>query len=725
MYNCTCPNCFCTIELATAKLGETIKCECKTKFRVKALPSESTKPRTPVPLALVVGASATLGLVIAGLFYWFTAPQAATARTFAWVKSAQVFLADPAPKPRKETREKEPNTVESLLKRLQATDNEDRIKAIQTIGLLRPKATKAVSELLDILRDPKEDPKIREATYAALMEIGQPEGEHLDLLVESIKDSTCVEGRRYAASMLGYFGEKAKETKELLVKALTDADKLVRLAMLDSIKRIGKDFAQDLYQDVFQVLKKDADEQVRLGAMNTILNLERPTDSNPDDLKSVLTTPGENKQVRMYAIYELIKIGKKYQDVIVDTFKTEKNAEVLAYSLDKIHESFTIAKDQPVTAELCQNLMICLESEHRIIRHKAAALISGVGRVRMLKAEFLPCVLAALGSSDEKIWEPISRHLIGRWSAFPPLDDKDLPKEPTTRDILMLNKECLPALQKALGSEDLTTRRFATYALGSLEVDGCPAAVQLYYAFSKEKNYDLQFEMILTFGLLGAGVMDQLGDLSGRLKTDLKKIADGEGDSRRTPRQVEVIRKLAAIALLQIAPTSEESKSTNDVIRDLLMLKGVPPEFLQREKLVLVNPFSPMWGSSWRLKSDNPAKGRQAAGPSHVDHALFELTKRGLVNAKSDCIPDLVSWFKSTYTGNRDDSEQKRSERAIARTTVYQIIAKIGKDIDPRHHTAIRSLFGITAGFVKKNQEVPSVIDAAKHALEVLPKKTS
>ncbi len=125
------------------------------------------------------------------------------------------------------------STLDELTGYLKKDDIDNREHAAQALGLLGPRAAKAVDPLRKCLND--ELPYVRILSAEALSKIGIPA---IPAFIEALNNANS-EVRAIAASALGTYGQKAEEAIPSLVKTLSDVDSSVRQKAAHSLEQFG------------------------------------------------------------------------------------------------------------------------------------------------------------------------------------------------------------------------------------------------------------------------------------------------------------------------------------------------------------------------------------------------------------------------------------------------------------------------------------------------------
>lgn len=128
-----------------------------------------------------------------------------------------------------------------LLKKLRDRSWVIRVRALNYLGRLGPRAERALPEVAKRLGDSDRD--VRAAAQAALKRIQAPAPKvtpalRLPDLIKTLADGDA-QARAQAAEKFGLLGDKAKSAVPVLIRALADDDKTVRVKLQESLEEIG------------------------------------------------------------------------------------------------------------------------------------------------------------------------------------------------------------------------------------------------------------------------------------------------------------------------------------------------------------------------------------------------------------------------------------------------------------------------------------------------------
>lgn len=121
--------------------------------------------------------------------------------------------------------------IETLKAKLVSTDEEDRNEAIDELGDM---GSQAVSALTPLLSD--SDAAVRRRVISALAKVG---ADALDPLSRTVSDDKDPEVRLHATLALGALWNKPQQVMPVLVKALDDPSKWVRVAAAEVLTVVG------------------------------------------------------------------------------------------------------------------------------------------------------------------------------------------------------------------------------------------------------------------------------------------------------------------------------------------------------------------------------------------------------------------------------------------------------------------------------------------------------
>ncbi|TNE52379.1 MAG: hypothetical protein EP343_01045 [Deltaproteobacteria bacterium] len=158
--------------------------------------------------------------------------------------------------------------VAMLMQSLNSPQDSARRDAIQTLGALKTRASKALTALSEVLLL-DQDPRIRADAAEAIGQIGQQLDVSIPSLVMALQDTHALV-KMTAVEALGQFGSQAKPAVPALVQALHDPNNEIRSAAADTLGEIGERAAvpglkRALQDDNNEVREAAADALAQIG----------------------------------------------------------------------------------------------------------------------------------------------------------------------------------------------------------------------------------------------------------------------------------------------------------------------------------------------------------------------------------------------------------------------------------------------------------------------------
>jgi HEAT repeat protein len=156
-------------------------------------------------------------------------------------------------------------------------DELTRVPVAQALGRIgAPEAVAAVPVLKDVLADTRAPKDVRRAAAESLGRLGKESPEVAQLLGAVLTGTDVpVEVRRAVAAALDQLGDDAKPALPALKKALTDDDKFVRCLAMHTLGLLGKELGGETKDVVTRLLRAldDSVLEVRVAALETFGNL--------------------------------------------------------------------------------------------------------------------------------------------------------------------------------------------------------------------------------------------------------------------------------------------------------------------------------------------------------------------------------------------------------------------------------------------------------------------
>ncbi len=199
--------------------------------------------------------------------------------------------------------------VPLLIAALKDDDNDVRTAAVDSLGRMHEFAGDALSPLLDLVKDKKNDPVARAEAIHSVGRFGtSAAGEAVPILKVIVADESAPDNvRRSAAGTLGVMKTEAGSAAAALGKALEAKALEVRRAAVSALGEIGEE-ARDALPGLKKVSKTDDDKFVRSEAMRVMGGLTRDAAEVLPFLVAGLSDPVA--EVKVAAAQALGNLGK-------------------------------------------------------------------------------------------------------------------------------------------------------------------------------------------------------------------------------------------------------------------------------------------------------------------------------------------------------------------------------------------------------------------------------
>jgi HEAT repeat protein len=238
----------------------------------------------------------------------------AKVRRVAAINLSRVGFSEDPDKREKEMKDKDliagyKAAVPLLIAALKDTDNSVRAAAVDSLGRLHEFAKDALSALLDIVKDKKNESIARAEAIHSVSRFGTSAAqEAVPILKDIVGDESAPDNvRRSAASALGSMKTEAGSAAAALGKALEAKPLEVRRAAVSALGEIGPE-AREALPGLKKVSKTDDDKFVRSEAMRVMGGLTRDAAEVLQFLVAGLSDPVA--EVKVAAAQALGNLGK-------------------------------------------------------------------------------------------------------------------------------------------------------------------------------------------------------------------------------------------------------------------------------------------------------------------------------------------------------------------------------------------------------------------------------
>jgi predicted Zn finger-like uncharacterized protein len=406
--------------------------------------------------------------------------------------------------------------VTALRDRLKHADPRERFQAAFGIGEIARDLTRAVPDLMALLRDPDRSvrgaaadnlatfgpqarlayPALAEATRAdpdetvrlkardAARKIGAPTEADVGLLLEALTDRKSAKQLRAAAAQaIGQVGGEARAAVRQLEEALKDPEPSVRVSAAEALWALKAKPADELLETFIAGLK-DFDPYVRYLAARGLTAMRREARDAAPALEVALSD--EDATVRWRAAGALWGIGppaKAQVPRLITTMKEDKDARTrltAAYAVweisrqkDGVPVLSAALKHQELTIR--QTAVLFLKQMCNDAKNERLPFADKPGKIAL--ADAVPALIAALEDKDAEVRgsAAVTLGIIGpdARAAVPGLTQALKTGDPEFKaeaafalgHIGPAAKAAAPALADALKDRDATVRRFAAEAL--------------------------------------------------------------------------------------------------------------------------------------------------------------------------------------------------------------------------------------------------------------------
>ncbi len=466
----------------------------------------------------------------------------------------------------------------ALVKALGSTEETARLKAVDGLGSLGPKAAGAVKALAERLSD--HSPRVQAHAARALGEIGKPALGAVEALVRLIGDPDAMV-RREAVRTLDDLDPEPKVVLPLLVKLLRDPDHSVRLLAMQVLQEIGEEAVEPLVRALgdektacwacLVIGEIGPKAKAAVPALTKLLDHAAP-DVHQEAILSLAaigaaSAPAAGRLVgalddpllRDAATYALVHIGKVSADAEA---KIRANAKadnamtkvVSTWALAKLHP-----KDKTLQKEAAEVLVEGLTSDREPVRSAAARAISDI---RPGPKVMVPLLEKALENAKPEVVQHALDALAGVGAAAVPRLVEALKYEKARSRVAYILGQIGPqaeaavtALAGLLNDADPETRREAAIALAKIG----PAAKQAVPALIEAMEARREHGPIYALG--------GIGPAAAAAKPALIKIMAGKDETPAVfsawalasidPGDAEVAKK--SVPLLRIALADSEA----------------------------------------------------------------------------------------------------------------------------------------------------------------------
>jgi HEAT repeat protein len=326
-----------------------------------------------------------------------------------------------------------------------------------------------------------------------------------------------------AASSLSSLGKHARSAVPALIRALKDSNAAVRRAAAEALGRIGRPEAREAIAPLVETLQ-DSDAKVREEAAGA-LGFLRAHQAVPA-LVALFKDP--SRAIRSKAAFALNLIGADAEKAVPELCKLLKD--------DDAHTRWCAAEALRSIghADAAPALQEALQDAATSVRLASARALWRVAR----KPEAVPVLMAELGYGGDLAGLDLARARIVRDQAIYGLADIGPPARaavpalmaalPSDHDSIgyalsNIGPDAVPALIKALASDDPRSRWFAAEALVRFDEEG-RAAVPALLKLLKDKDPFVRSAATRALGQVGADVPELVAPLTAALKDEEPRV---------------------------------------------------------------------------------------------------------------------------------------------------------------------------------------------------------
>jgi HEAT repeat protein/S1-C subfamily serine protease len=459
--------------------------------------------------------------------------------------------------------------VPDLVRYLDSSKKDFRIKAIANLGKIGSGARLAVPDLIQLLKK-ESDAGVRRQALEALNKIGPPEKKDLKLLSSGLSD-TNAEVRSYAATAVGKLGRDGRLYLTDLLKVKKDSEASVRQAMLHSLGQVGR-YDKETVMDALKDGLKDTDRDVRVTAAESVVTLGPSAKDIPLLIDCLKHQDVEVQTAGARALWNLGPEAKEAVGPLVETLKTSKDDQVRAAVVTTLGQIGDAAR--PAVPAILETLKV------KDIRGKAMVAL---GKIGPEAKEAVPALADSLDDRDNRLMAIEALGKIGK-EAKPAVQkmtqllserNKDLRLTVLTalKAMGLAAKEAVPAVGKCLDYRDKESKEVSLQALEvlyGLGPDAKPAVDDIIRLFLDEDLSDknvLRGKAVDTLAKIGKPAVSRLrqalnkpdryvrlgaANALGQIGSDAKEAA---GSLRQMSNSTDpLLHKAAVDALFKIQP---------------------------------------------------------------------------------------------------------------------------------------------------------------------------
>ncbi|HTU90628.1 MAG TPA: HEAT repeat domain-containing protein [Gemmataceae bacterium] len=632
--------------------------------------------------------------------------------------------------------------VDDWLNQLKADIPDKRKEAANELGKIGPDAKKAAIPLLKIVRSsPLVEPEaVRRAADEALKEIGAPEPEYLDKLLDPLKDKSCCKPARcYAALSLGSFRkalgffpeDKQKQLFEALKDALQDDDAQVRENAAIALQSYRKQPAgiDEGYTELMECLR-DTEERVRKAAY-AALHAGGPPDTVPSSVvRELLQGEKFNKnptrEARYWGVYLLIrKFKEQGLPLIVEALEQEKNFDDVEFMIYVVRE---IRDFRLNSLEVGTILSKALDHRHLDVVNAA---IDTMGTLRGYEwdkfvtpdentVEALIKICIKFSRARKQLGEIYKKEYAEAKRKFNEAKKKQ--GEQFNEDAYSfpykIKERCstfsgakgrlgfkssdklVEILSKAVGESDDLARRVAVNCLERIAKDKetAKAAPVLKAALLKEKSADVRIEILAALAALGKAGREALGEDKEHIELheELDKwINDVHEDNH-------VVRVMASLAMTSLYPDQKQSSAAYRVLAQALLLKHADLD---------IDPIQMARFSGVRLKPGRPK-------PNIQEKELHQRAKQALSHGGVQAGEAVCRVLETNLWSIGADKLDVLHDKIHARIAAFQVLGQIGPNLttSTKLSVDVRRQIDKALRLNKGGKEDSRVADAARVA---------